>query len=162
MLRTYEVRTTVARPHLRQSCNSASLSSDSPAREHKTIVGASFSCLMFSENLHEVCNFVCDPPHGLMPAANPKAKWSYDWCETGLKWPSITCNRLHFEEITISFFITKQGLILYENHLLAHNSLRISNHGCNPLSSATNISSNKRKWEKVSIGKRKATRVIKL
>ena len=68
-LTTHEVRTTVARPHLRQSCNSASTSGNSPAREHKTSVRVSCGCLTFSENLHEVCYFVCYLPHGLTPAA---------------------------------------------------------------------------------------------
>ena len=80
---THESRTTVVRPHLPQYCNSASTSGDSPVREYKTIVRAFYGCLTFSEHLHEVCNFICCLPHGLMPAANHMAKWSYDCFETG-------------------------------------------------------------------------------
>ena len=63
MLRTIPHPMKFAWPHLRQTCNSESTSGDSPARERKTIVGASYGCLTFSENLLEVCNFVCDLPH---------------------------------------------------------------------------------------------------
>ena len=46
----HEVRAIVARPYLRHSCNFASTSDGSPAREHKSIVRASYGCLTFSEN----------------------------------------------------------------------------------------------------------------
>ena len=67
---TNEVRTTDARSQLGQSCKSASSSCDSPVHEGKIIVRASYSCFTFSENPHEVFNFVCDLLHGLMPAEN--------------------------------------------------------------------------------------------
>ena len=57
-------------PHLRQTCNSESTSGDSPAHERKTIVGASYGCLTFSENLLEVCNVVCDLPHHAIARPN--------------------------------------------------------------------------------------------
>ena len=75
---THEVCTTVARPHLRQSCNSTSTSGDSPACERRPSVRALYGRLTFSENPPEVCNFVCDLPHGLTLAANRTAKRTYD------------------------------------------------------------------------------------
>ena len=82
---THEVRPTVARPHLWQSCNCASISGDSPARERNTSVRASYGCLTFSKKkLHEECHFVCDLPHGLTPATNRTTNRSHDWCETDL------------------------------------------------------------------------------
>ena len=59
-------------PHLGQTCNSESTSGDSPARERKIIVGASYGCLTFSENLLEVCNFVCDLPHYAIARPNDR------------------------------------------------------------------------------------------
>ena len=66
----HEVRMIVARPYLRQSCNFASTSEGSPAREHKAIMRASYGCLAFSENQLSVRNFVCNLLHGLAPAVN--------------------------------------------------------------------------------------------
>ena len=60
-----------------QLCNT---SGDSPACECKTSVRASYGCLTFSENLHEVCYFVL-------------AKRSYDWCETGFINNWLICTR---------------------------------------------------------------------
>ena len=51
---THKSHTTVARPHMRQSCNSKSTSGNSPLREPKTIVRASYGCLTLNENLHEI------------------------------------------------------------------------------------------------------------
>ena len=93
------VRTTDALPHLRQSCKSAWPSCDSLARERKTIVRPSYSCLRFRENPHEVCNIVCGLLNGLTTAENRKAKRSYDCCETGLNRCSF--NRLKYNFINI-------------------------------------------------------------
>ena len=60
-------------------------SGDSPASERKTIVRASYGCLTFSENLLEVCNFVCYLPQDLTPVVKRRAKRLYDWCETGFR-----------------------------------------------------------------------------
>ena len=74
----HEVGRAAAPPHLRQSCNCASTSGDSPAGECKTIMRASNSCLTLSENPHEVVNFVCDLLHSLTPAENRMVKRSYN------------------------------------------------------------------------------------
>ena len=51
------VRRTDARPHLGQACKSARPSCDCLARERKTIVRVSYSCLTFRENQHEALHF---------------------------------------------------------------------------------------------------------
>ena len=62
---------------------------DSPTCECKTIVQASYGCLKFDENPPEVCNFVINLPHGLMPA---KITWP-NHCTIYVKqiWPITSC-----------------------------------------------------------------------